>query len=377
MIKYFFLVGISLFLFVNEAKCQNKDSTLFYFKYINAYSYYKVSTLDSADFFRWILPADNGDNQVNVKEFYTNGKIKLVGKYDSDFNTVPGYLGAYNGFSGRLHGICIAYFPDGKKKSISNFSHGQKDGTEYLYYPNGRLYCIKKYSSDKNSFSMNGTQFNYEGEKILTYNNFAYVECYDNKGIKLCNEGNGKVIVYDDAFRIIVIQGDVKNGLLDGNAFAIKSLFNDSIKCGFTFKKGILMSAVGYDKRGNTHPFKSETEAPRYKNYDIITFVRLFRSYLSVPRDVDKKALDNASFSFVIEKDGSLLNPEVSSDNSPEFQEALKKALARCSGWNPRRYFGIPVTVRLTLPYREFGEIQGNLYKREVEFHELIIGGID
>lgn len=44
-----------------------------------------------------------------------------------------------------LSGDCISFFPDGKKKSITYYSDGKKEGNEYLFYPTGTIYCLRKY----------------------------------------------------------------------------------------------------------------------------------------------------------------------------------------------------------------------------------------
>ncbi len=133
MLKYilFIIGGLSI---INTAKCQKTDTTILYLKSYGGFPQ-KVSTLDSADYFCLILPSDSGDNRVNVKEFYKNGGLKFVGKFDAD------YISTRVGFR---TGECVSYFPNGKRQSIANYNKGQKDGDEYLFYPNGAIYCSKK-----------------------------------------------------------------------------------------------------------------------------------------------------------------------------------------------------------------------------------------
>ena len=125
------------------------DTAFFYYK-TNYFGHIrKVSTLDSADFVRAILAPDPGESFFNVKEFYRNGKIKFIGKTDPDvLNADPKKTGVLF-----LTGDCINYFPSGKRQSITHYSRGQKDGDEYLFYPDGRIYCYLKNRFKKGDFT--------------------------------------------------------------------------------------------------------------------------------------------------------------------------------------------------------------------------------
>src|SRR6185312_9759952 len=134
MLKKIFLVIFFLSI-LRSASGQNKDTLVFYYKNERV----PVASMDDADYFRMILPPDSGDNLKNIREYYKDGKIKFVGKFDPKLNT-SFLMGNIS-----LSGMCINYYPNGRKKSITRYLRGNKDGMEYLYYPNGQIYCTLKY----------------------------------------------------------------------------------------------------------------------------------------------------------------------------------------------------------------------------------------
>ena len=89
-------------MFCDAATAQKRD-TVYYFLTNN---YKIVSVQDSADFVRFICPADSTDGNLHaVKDFYINGKPKLLTKSSSD-NV---YLVE--------QGPCIEFYKNGKRKS--------------------------------------------------------------------------------------------------------------------------------------------------------------------------------------------------------------------------------------------------------------------
>jgi hypothetical protein len=106
-LKTIFFIAIGL-LFTNSALSQTTDTSFYYYKYVFG-EYNKVKTIDEADFVRVILPADSGQQQYTVKEYYKNGKLKFVGKSDP---VNPEYDNLV------LHGACISFYPDGKKGQL-------------------------------------------------------------------------------------------------------------------------------------------------------------------------------------------------------------------------------------------------------------------
>ena len=349
MLKYILFTAGSV-LFINTAKCQNRDTAIIYFKY-NLKGYQKVNTLDSADFFRIILPPDSADNRVNIKEFYKDGKPKLVGKYDSDYISTRNTL---------LSGVCITYFSNGKRSSIIDYKRGEKDGNEYLFYPNGLLYCyIKNHIDD------------------YTFKSF-YWECYDSNGAIICQTGNGQWVTYDKEFKNILVRGQIKNGLKEGEWHG-RTGDADSIKYLYLYHKDNIISATGYDKSGKSYPFKEVGEAANYKGGPI-TFIKIFKSYLKLPQDQNesKISLDTVHISFIVEKDGLVTDFKTQGYVNIELTNALKNAMDKCPDWLPSLYYGIPLRTRIFLPiafiHGYTGSSKYDRYREEVFLREQILG---
>jgi hypothetical protein len=121
-----------------KVKCQSTDTAITYYKKDLMGYLHQVSTLDSADFLRMILDPDPGDDRYNVKEYYAGGGIKLVGKAN------PRLISQEKKGEMLLEGDCISFFPNGKKQSVIKYTAGNKEGMEYLYYPGGSVYSVRK-----------------------------------------------------------------------------------------------------------------------------------------------------------------------------------------------------------------------------------------
>jgi len=167
MLKFIFLVLASIFM-ICGVKAQHRDSTIFYYQYDQNGSH-EVGDLKSADYFRVVLSPDSVDNNYILKEFYKNGNSKLIGKFDPQSN--PSIQANLINFIGEV----VSFYPNGKKQSVVNYTHGRKDGNEYLFYPNGLLYCYIK----------NHIENDYLVKSL-------YWECYDSNGTIICQKGNGK-----------------------------------------------------------------------------------------------------------------------------------------------------------------------------------------
>lgn len=351
MLKYLTLILTFAFL-INVAKGRDKDTTIVYFQN-DLNGYHKVTTLDSADFFRIILPPDSGDTKYNIREYYKNGKIKLVGKSDPLHEKFKKGLISFCG-------DCVTYYHNGKRESISQYFKNSKEGFEYIYYPNGSIYfTIKHTLSHKDP-----------NDEV------QYWECYDKNGTKTCTEGNGDWITYDKEYKQVLVTGKVKNGYKEGE-WDGKVLNADSIRYVYNYAKGVITSSVGYDKAGAAFPFIFIRVAANYKG-GFNTFIDELKSHLKVPKGPDGKkiVLDNIKIVFIVEKDGTTSNFEILGIVNTDLNKALVEALSKCYDWTPTRFYGIPYKTRVTLPLKYFSKSVANgmgVYYN-IPFDEEILG---
>ncbi|HZW69218.1 MAG TPA: hypothetical protein VFF57_00025 [Hanamia sp.] len=352
MVKSLLLL-ITCAFFITTAQGNSVDTSIIYFKF-DLKGYHRVSTLDEADFFRLILPTE-ADGRVNLKEYYKNGKLKLVGKYVIHVNTT---LFRYEI---PLTGDIIGYSPNGKRQYITTYNDTKSEGVKYLYYPNGTIYNCMKYSYPDRVYN----EYN---EKKL------YWECYDSSGAQICREGNGQWLEYDGDFKSIVSSGPVKKGYMEGE-WHCQSQDADSIKYICRYKKGVLVSGIGYDKQAIAYPFKQKTEWANYGGGPA-TFIEVFKRHLTLPKGPDgkKMLIDTVHVSFIIEKDGRVTGFKTLEGASPEFKGALSEALAKCHDWKPARLYGIPVRSEIILPLNILQGLAGDANHQNFYFQTRIIG---
>ena len=323
------LTIIFLLLFAKAAFCQSTDTAVTFFFFVVLGFTHKVRTIDSADFFRVILAPDSGDVLYNVKEFYVNGKPKLIGKSDQ-YLTRP-----TTGFI-VLQGTCLTYFPDGKRQSISNYYDGYLDGQCTLYYPNGKLYCQLKY-----------------GYRSAT----SYIDCYDKNGNITAHDGTGHWLSYIFTFPDYIAEGNIKNGTPDGvwrgEVTLPEQISPDHIKFTYNFSKGKFTDGKGYDTEGKAYAFTHVQEPAKFKDGPL-AFSGYIQRNLVLPRDsAGNKIRDEVWVTFVVEKDGHLDDFKVLDNPNAALAAATLEVLKKCPNWIPRKFFGVPLATRITFPINE------------------------
>ena len=330
MLKYLILILI-IFLGVQSAKCQNRDTVVMYYNNSRFNPAKQVSTLDSADYFRIIYPPNPTatDSLYNVKEYYTNGKIKFIGNLERQ-GSVDYPSSVY-----LLKGSCISFYPTGKKRSSVSYTNGKKLGFEYFFKTDGHL----------------GYVVNWVENSVYNNNTKLYWECYDENGDQICNNGEGKWIIFTKDYSHILLEGQIKKGCMNGE-WQGNSMQSDSIKYICNYNKGVLVSAYGYDKNGISYPFKIEKEVAKYKWGTMFDFVETLRHHLALPEDASgpKMNIDTMHIVIVIGKDGHLTQLDLLGNVSLELKMALKLAAAKCNDWIPSKYFGIPFPTQIVLP---------------------------
>jgi hypothetical protein len=353
MFKYFFAL-IICFSVSDSAFCQKADTTILYYKFFDGFPA-TVTSLDEADFFRLVIPPDSGDNRYNIKEYYKNGKIKFVGKA----YTGPAALNPTSGIV-QFDGDCVSYYPNGKRSSITHYQKGRKEGLEYLFYPTGKVYSTIKHFWTSRSIN----------------NEDLYWECYDTTGNMICKEGLGKMILYDRDYKHVKLEGSVVNGYMDGEWHGV-AVVPDTIKYICQYKKGSLVSSVGYDRKGNTYPFKKEFEKADYRSGPLVFLDRL-RNHIKLPKDAsgNKMTIDTMHVSFIVERDGKLSEFGISGDVDSKLKDVIFSALEKSNEWTPSKVYGIPFRTMIVLP---LGEISGwnngkvATYQKSIWYKERIL----
>ncbi|WP_183572027.1 hypothetical protein HDF18_03430 [Mucilaginibacter sp. X5P1] len=300
-----------------------KDTLLYYMKNSGGITPNK----DSADYFMFIMPLDSATKLYPVNEFYKNGTRKLIAASTTN-----------NWDQLKYDGPFISFYPNGKRNTSATLVKGYMNGEMTGYYPNGKLYCIEKYVTNKNS---------------------SLIECRDSLGKVLAENGNGHWLEFDNQLRKVISEGNIIDSLKDGEWHGN---INDTGKYTCQYKKGILLSGIGYDKSGKTYSFEKVRVAPAYKGGTRALYTLLWQK-INYPKD----ALTHGFYikvlvSISIDKDGSisnihtLYNPLSSSkvkairDDYLSFSNEVLASAKLLPPWIPGIEYGMPEKMEVIIP---------------------------
>lgn len=304
-------------LFFKDAEAQTQqDTVVFYLKNSGRV----VSTKDSADYLRVILPPDtNVDKELfRVNEFYPNGRRKLITGATSNHITL------------KFQGPFVAYFPNGHKMSVGTFTNSQVTGDLKAFYPNGKLYFMKTYTIDYSA----------------TLN-----ECRDSVGTALTENGKGKWIEFlDDSFKNAFVEGDVLDGHEVGEWHGKQ---NDSLSITRVYKDGHMLSSNVYDKNGKAAMgdiYTAVEKIPEFKGGIEALYGFLGHNIRYPERARVKHTQGRVILSFIVEKDGSLTDIKVVQSVGDGVDEEAVRVLKLSPRWTPGTQGGNPVRVKYSMP---------------------------
>jgi TonB family protein len=307
------LLFMMMAFFVNLAVAQKSDTSLYYL----TKSGVVVSTKDSADFFLFILPPDSSvdKNLFIVKEYYANGKIRVIG--NSTTKTLQNI---------QFEGSQLVYFPNGRKMRITRFENGKPFGDVIEYYPNGKVYNIKTYNGNYTFFQ----QYN------------------DSTGNVLAKDGKGHWKEFNEEFDKIDAEGEVIDGMADGNWHG---RINDSVEFQSVFQRGKLFSTSRtYKNKNNDKTFTKVDIVPEFPGG-----FEAFGRYLGKSLRYPALARENGTqgrviIAFVVEKDGTLSDVKIAKGIGDGCDEEALRVINNCPPWKPGIQNGKPVRVAYSVP---------------------------
>lgn len=307
MLKALFLFILGL-LFIQTAKAQKADSIMYYMKDRST----QVTTKDSAKYIVVIMPVDTS-KLFPVREYYLNGKLKLIGKALSNKAFVE------------LEGTSTSYYRNGNRKSISNYHKGFVTGVVTTYYPNGNFYSSIHYTNDYKT---------------------KLIECRDSTGKVLATNGTGHWIKFDDKFKLVTGEGDVADSLQTGQWHgAIDSA--STYTC--TFVKGEGMAGVRYSG-GQAYPFAKAEVEPEFKGGKE-KFYAFLAKKVKYPKEAKENGIQGKVFvTFVVQKDGTLSDIRAIPGPDESLITEAVRVVSTSPLWQPGSQYGLPVRVQYTIP---------------------------
>jgi TonB family protein len=284
----------------------------------------RVTVRDSADYTRVVREPDSGSVYYKVLEYYLNGKPKRMG-LSSTIDPI------------KLEGTCTSYFNTGKRRDVLNYRGGLLTNDQFYYYPNGKLKEVRNYPDLLNK---NKTPYN-QAYLITTFN--------DTTGTALVTNGTGHYVDYNKDFTKAITQGNVKNGLKDGEWNIV--IGKDSILVKENYSNGKLVTGTAKFANGESYTYTLPEKLPEF-NGGLQAFYKFLNKTLRYPELAYKSQIQGKVLvSFIVEKDGTLSNIRATDNNVAEVlnTEAIR-VLSLSPKWNPGIQYGRPVRVTYTVP---------------------------
>lgn len=171
---------------------------------------------------------------------------------------------------------------------------------------------------------------------------------YDSTGLETVKDGNGHYIVFDNDYKTVEEEGDVKNGkrigIWKGTSNKGKITFTEE------YADGKFIKGTSTDEAGNTKNYTVKEALPTFKGGQ-----SAFGHYLSQNIHYPDRAKQNniqgqVILSFVVEKNGSLTDIKVLKNVNYDIDSEAVRVINESPKWNPGLQHGVPVRVAYTIP---------------------------
>jgi TonB family protein len=264
-----------------------------------------------AQFVRFVIKADSG--MFKISDYYRNGHLRLVTKTSIDSAN----------FEHGAQGICYEYYNTGKRKSIKIYNKGQIIGDAVTYYPNGGLNTIENYSA--------------QGIYLKQY--------LDTAGNTLADNGKGKWLKINDEKFDGYMECPVVNGKEEGEW---KRHVADSVYT-IIYKQGEIISGKEFLKIKDL-VFEKVEEVPSFPGGEagFNKFIGRNTRYPAIARENNIQG--RVIVSFVVEKDGSLVDVKVLRGIGGGCDEEAVRVISLSPKWKPGLINGKPVRVQYSTP---------------------------
>jgi TonB family protein len=308
--KLFFTVVLMLLCATGFAQ------NVYYLKFDGRY----VKDRDSADYTRVVSAPDSASKLYNVAEFYLNGKPKLTGKSSTTNPCV-------------FEGACVGFYANGNKATALNYEHGILKGMQYYFYPNGKAYQVDSYPDGDNS-----TGPSYDRRLINAE--------YDSLGTAIVIGGNGYYKGYDDKFKEVIEEGNLKGGKKDG-------LWKGGYpEIHFTekYENGNFISGVSVSQPGDTVKYNIRESEPQFKG-GIQAFYKYLGKNIIYPKYEKLHNIQGRVIVlFIIEKDGKVSDVKILNSVSENIDNEAVRVIRNSPDWIAGVQYGRNVRVEYTVP---------------------------
>jgi len=272
-----------------------------------------------ADFIRIVSQPDLGDSLYNVVETYLNGARKLVGK-----SKTPEVV--------HFDGVVTTYYANGNQKAIYNYKKNAFVGEQSEFFPNGKLYIVKKYNDD--------------GEINSDLRAFLIIANYDSLGNALATNGNGLFKLYKDDFTEIIEEGSVKDGYKDGKITG----HNGDNQYVEIYRNGKFIDGTSTNKGKSVQYKEVMATLPQYPG-GISAFGEYLGTNIKYPQEERmRNSQGRVVLKFIVGKDGELSDFTVLKSAGKAFDNEALRVLKASPKWTPGTMRGDKVRATFTVP---------------------------
>jgi TonB family protein len=305
----FLIAAVCCLFYITQSVAQKKQNV-----YFLKNSGSKVDKVDDADFIRVVSEPDSGSILYNVAEYYKNKTLKLSEKSSQVDPQV-------------FEGLCVTYYPTGKKQEVVNYKGGNRDGDAYQYYRNGKIYLHKKCIPGK--------------EALI-------IDCVDSTGKALVTDSNGYYLGFDQDFKHVTEEGIIKNGLKNGKW---KGGFEET-KLTFTedYVDGNLIAGISVDENNVTNNYTKREIQPQFPG-GLAAFGKFLGDNIRYPNTARQNGIQGrVVVKFVVERNGKTTDFVISSSPREDLSEEAIRVLKMSPTWVPGVQYGREVRVSYTVP---------------------------
>lgn len=272
--------------------------------------------------------ADNYSFKRIIKDYYTEKSgYQYLDYYKS------GSLKSSRTLSGKDSGYYIGeeinYYPNGNKKESSFYEEKRLSGKHTTWYENGKIREEGSYNADK---------FN-------TKEHYLVQTIWDEKGTKMVENGNGQYEINTDKSQI---KGEYKNGMKEGTW---TSVFTGQYPVSHTdqYKDGIFVSGFTI-KDGNRIDYDVLEKRPEPAKGLQAFYNFISKQFKTSPEAISNKVKGKIFLSFVVDKDGSIIDVKVIRGLGYGLDEEAIRVLKLCPSWTPGEQRGVKVKCKYSIP---------------------------
>lgn len=304
---------INLFLLVltNTIYSQDNNKKLFYTD-----AFFVTSNENNFEYIKEIEGYETNKETYPVKIYYKSGKIFLTGNtLDKDRLL--------------LHGKCLYFYENGKKKKIANYENNKLIDKQFYYYENGLFKLESEIEVSKN-----------KKEYSIKIHNF-----FDENNVQKVTNGEGEFVDQqsDNETSFGVIKNFVKEGIWKGSILDKKVEFTEQ------YIKGKLTAGNSIDSLNNNYSYNiiRETAIPKKGINDFYNYVK---NCGVIPKDIDGNVKGKITIIFDVTQKGTLENVSAYSQDQFGVTENAVKLISMYGNWMPSKYRGMLVKEHFILP---------------------------